>query len=78
MILTPVIGNNVCRERIGKETGKEGWEKGEWVQRGLLFFLLRELTHLIRAEYVPRKMSGKLKLHAEFSGNVTSGGKRAK
>lgn len=68
VILTPVIGNNVCRERVGKETGKEGWEKGERVQRGRRgFFSNSEVTHLIRVEYVPRKMSGKLKLHAEFS-----------
>lgn len=74
VMLTLVIGNNVCRERIEKERKKRGYAKRERVQR---VFLLR-VTHLIRVEYVPCEMSRKLKLWLEFSGNVTGKRKRAK
>jgi len=63
-MLTPVIGNNVCRERIEKETGKRVRKK----RTGSTSFLFR-VTHLIRVEYVPHEMSRKLKL-LEFLGNV--------
>lgn len=49
VMLTPVIGNNVCRERIEKEKGNRVRKK----RMDSTSFLLR-LTHLICVEYVPR------------------------
>lgn len=49
VMLTPVIGNNVCRERIEKEKGKRVRKK----RMDSTSFLLR-VTHLICVEYVPR------------------------
>lgn len=69
-MLTPVIGNNVCRERAEKEKEKRARGRGE-EEDGFneLFFTPGDPFNLRRIR-APWKVSGKLKLRMEFSGNV--------
>lgn len=67
VMLTPVIGNNVCRERIEKEKGTRVRKK----RMDSTSFLLR-VTHLICVEYVPRAKYPENSNSAwSFRGNVT-------
>lgn len=67
VMLTPVIGNNVCRERIEKEKERRARRKR---MDSTSFFTPGDPFNLRRIR-APCKVSRKLKLRMEFSGNVT-------